>query len=76
MYLKTMKQSSKKVQIVDTPSGELIISSPQVTNRICECGGMIMEVGDCILEEKHADYITLYTCLDCHQDYQVYHKKQ
>ena len=71
-----MKQSSRKIQIVQTPDGELMVSSPQVTNRRCECGGMIMEVGDCKLEDQKADYITLYTCLDCHQDYEVYHKKQ
>lgn len=71
-----MKRSFKKIQIVQTPDGELLVSSPQVTNRICECGGMIMEIGDCKLEDQNADYITLYTCLDCHQDYEVSHKKQ
>jgi len=68
--------SSKKVTIVTTPDGELIVTSPQVTDRICECGGNIMEVGDCKLQDERADYLTLYTCLECNQDYQVFHKKQ
>lgn len=71
-----MKPSSKKPKTFRFVEGELIVTNPQLTDKICDCGGDIVEIGDYKIEDEQVNYITIYVCIDCHQEYEVYHRKQ
>ena len=73
-----MMPSSKKAKKVSTFGGDIYISSPQLTDKICDCGGQIIEIGDCRILSDYieADYVTMYSCIECNQPYEIYHKEQ
>jgi len=73
-----MMPSSKKARKVSTVEGEIYVSFPQLTEHRCECGGKLIEIGDCAIHSGFlaADYVTMYSCSDCYEAYEVYHRKQ
>jgi hypothetical protein len=71
-----MMKSFKTVKTVFFDEGDIYVSDPHLTDLICECGGTIMEIGDCRVSGSEADYMTVYNCVECNQPYKVYHRKQ